>query len=110
MLFRSSIVPLILLANLCLGIYHNLSVWYKVTDRTRYGAYISVIGACITLGLNFILIPAHGAYGAAYASLLTQGLSAIAQVFIAYKRYNLKLDFCSVYNHLIINFRPSFNE
>lgn len=64
------IVPIILLANLCLGIYHNLSVWYKITDRTRFGAYISVIGAIITLVVNFTLIPIIGYYGSAIATLL----------------------------------------
>ncbi|WP_127845855.1 oligosaccharide flippase family protein [Psychroflexus aestuariivivens] len=64
------IVPIILLANLCLGIYHNLSVWYKITDRTRFGAYISVIGAIITLAVNFILIPVIGYLGSAIATLM----------------------------------------
>ena len=50
------IVPFILLANFCLGIYHNLSVWYKITDRTKFGAYISIFGAIVTLVLNYILI------------------------------------------------------
>ena len=48
------IVPIILLANFCLGIYHNLSVWYKITDRTKFGAYISLVGALITLIINYI--------------------------------------------------------
>ena len=54
------IVPFILLANLCLGVYHNLSVWYKVTDRTKFGAYFSLSGAVLTLGINFYLIPTIG--------------------------------------------------
>jgi len=55
-----SIVPIIILASFFLGIYHNLSVWYKVTDKTRFGAFISVIGAIITIGINFIFIPKIG--------------------------------------------------
>ncbi|MBW6535560.1 MAG: oligosaccharide flippase family protein, partial [Mariniphaga sp.] len=51
-----SIVPVIMLANLFFGIYFTLSLWYKLTDMTRYGAYISVFGAVITITLNFILI------------------------------------------------------
>ncbi|MGB5554448.1 MAG: oligosaccharide flippase family protein, partial [Flavobacteriaceae bacterium] len=46
------VVPIVILASFFLGIYHNLSVWYKVTDKTRYGAVISVIGAIITIGIN----------------------------------------------------------
>lgn len=62
-----SIVPIILMANLFYGIFFNLSVWYKLTDRTRYGAIISLIGAAITLLLNIILIPIWGYYGSAWA-------------------------------------------
>ena len=50
------VVPILLLAYLFLGIYHNLSVWYKITDRTKFGAYISVIGAGITLLVNLMFI------------------------------------------------------
>ena len=46
-----------ILANFFLGIYHNLSVWYKLVDKTKIGAYISIVGAIITLLLNFLLIP-----------------------------------------------------
>jgi O-antigen/teichoic acid export membrane protein len=62
-----SIVPIVLLANLFYGIFFNLSVWYKLTDRTRYGAIISLIGASITLFLNIALIPVWGYYGSAWA-------------------------------------------
>jgi O-antigen/teichoic acid export membrane protein len=48
------VVPLIILANFFLGIYHNLSVWYKLTDKTKMGAYISIVGAIVTLVLNFL--------------------------------------------------------
>lgn len=74
------IVPFILLANLCLGIYHNLSVWYKITDRTSYGAYISIFGALLTLGLNFLLIPMISFKGSAIATLVAYA----AMMFISY--------------------------
>ncbi len=64
------IVPIILLANLFYGIFFNLSIWYKLTDRTRYGALISLIGAAITLVLNIILIPIWGYYGSAWAHFI----------------------------------------
>ncbi|NER13215.1 oligosaccharide flippase family protein [Leptobacterium flavescens] len=82
-----SIVPLILLANLCLGIYHNLSVWYKVTDQTKYGAYISVFGALITLALNFILIPIIGYMGAAIATLAAYGSMMLLSFYLGQRKY-----------------------
>mgnify|MGYP001256987997 CR=1 FL=1 len=63
------VVSLLLLANLFLGIYFNLSIWYKLTEQTIYGAYFAVFGAIITLILNFILIPKIGFVGSAWATL-----------------------------------------
>lgn len=65
-----SVVPVLLLANLFLGVYYNLSVWYKISGKTIYGAYIAVLGALITLLLNFWWIPALGYIGSAWATLI----------------------------------------
>lgn len=65
------IVPILLLANMFLGIYYNLSIWYKLSDKTKYGAYISLTGAVLTIILNVLLIPAYGYYGAAWVSFIT---------------------------------------
>ena len=65
----SLVVLILLAANLCLGMYYNVSVWYKVTDNTRIGAYISLGGALITVVLNLLLIPVYGFYGCAIATL-----------------------------------------
>ncbi len=64
------IVPILLLANLFLGIIYNLSVWYKVNNLTRYGAIISLSGAAITLIFNIILIPKLGYTGSAWATFI----------------------------------------
>jgi O-antigen/teichoic acid export membrane protein len=64
------VVAPLLIANLFLGIYYNLSVWYKVTDHTNKGAVISIIGALITILLNLWWIPIFGYTGAAYATLV----------------------------------------
>lgn len=64
------IVPIVLLAYLFMGLYYNFSIWYKLTDRTIFGTYISFIGAAITIGLNIVLIPKLGYYGSAWAVLI----------------------------------------
>ena len=81
------IVPIILLANLFLGIYHNLSVWYKITDQTKFGGYFSVLGAIITLAFNFSLIPVIGYKGSAYATLAAYGSMAVISYLIGQKKY-----------------------
>lgn len=84
-----SIVPIILLANLCLGLYHNLSVWYKITDRTKFGAYISVFGAIITLVLNIALIPIISYKGSAIATLAAYGSMMVLSYYFGRKYYRV---------------------
>jgi len=62
------IVPIILAAKLFLGVFYNLSVWYKLTNKTLYGAVIAITGALITIILNIILIPKYGYMGSAWAN------------------------------------------
>lgn len=65
------IVPILLFNNVLLGIYMNLSVWYRLSDQTRYGLYISVIGAVITVILNFTFIPTYSYLGASLSTTAT---------------------------------------
>ena len=81
------IVPIILLASFCLGIYHNLSVWYKITDRTKYGAYISSFGAIITLLINILLIPKIGYLASALATLAAYGSMMMLSYYFGRKHY-----------------------
>ena len=63
------LVPILLMANLFLGIFYNLSIWYKLKDKTNLGAYISILGAIITIAVNFIFIPRFGYFTSAWAKL-----------------------------------------
>lgn len=64
-----AVVPILLLANLFLGVYYNLAVWFKLTDKTYWGIYISLIGVAITITGNILLIPLMGYLGAAWVTL-----------------------------------------
>jgi O-antigen/teichoic acid export membrane protein len=97
------IVPLILLANFCLGIYHNLSVWYKITDRTKFGAYISVIGAIITLALNFILIPILGYKGSAIATLSAYAIMMLLSFYFGRKYYPIPYNLKKIGLYLVVS-------
>ena len=89
-----AIVPVVLLANLFLGIYYNLGIWYKLTDKTIYGMYFSIVGAVITIVLNIWLIPIIGIMASAYATLIAYGSMAIVSYLVGKKyyavNYNLK--------------------
>ncbi|MBT8325478.1 MAG: polysaccharide biosynthesis C-terminal domain-containing protein, partial [Winogradskyella sp.] len=81
------IVPIILLANFFLGIYHNLSVWYKITDRTRFGAYISVFGAIVTLVINFMFIKEYSYKASAVATLIAYATMMLLSYYFGRKYY-----------------------
>ncbi|MFP9112794.1 lipopolysaccharide biosynthesis protein [Flavobacterium sp. RHBU_3] len=87
-----NVVPIIILANFCLGIYTNLSVWYKLSDRTKMGAYISCIGAAITLLFNFALIPVWGYMGSAVATVSAYGTMMVVSYIIGQKYYPIPYD------------------
>ena len=87
------VVPLIILANFFLGIYTNLSVWYKLIDKTYIGAYISIVGAIITLVLNFLLIPTMSYYGSAIATLAAYGSMMSISYYFGNKHYPIPYDF-----------------
>lgn len=65
------IVPLVLIAAVFLGIYLNMSVWYKLSDKTIFGAYLSILGAAVTVGINIYFIPIYGFWASAWATLLS---------------------------------------
>lgn len=94
------VVPLIVLANFFLGIYTNLSVWYKLIDRTKVGAYISIIGAIITLLLNWLLIPAMSYYGSAIATLAAYGSMMVISYKMGQKHYPIPYDFNRIFSYL----------
>ena len=89
----SDVVPILLWANLMLGLYYNFSVWYKVTDATRWGAYIGVGGAVLTVLLNLLLIPRWGFYGCAWATLACYTSMAVAAVTVGQRRYPIAYPF-----------------
>ena len=74
-----AVIPILMMANLFLGVYYNLAIWYKLTSKTIWGAWLSLIGAVITLALNFWWIPLgpehliHGYLGSAWATFICYG-------------------------------------
>lgn len=88
------VVSILLLANMFLGIYYNLSIWYKLIDKTYYGAILSVFGAVITLVLNVYLIPMISFVGSAWATLICYFLMVLASFLLSKKQfpipYNIK--------------------
>lgn len=99
-----SIVPIILLANLLLGIYYNLSIWYKLTDRTKYGMYFSVFGAIITVLINIIFIPKYGYMASAWATLIAYGSMTLISYYYGKKHYSIPYEVNKILFYIITSF------
>ena len=90
------VIPVLMMANLFLGVYYNLSIWYKLTAKTSWGAWLSLIGAVITLVLNFWWIPLssehliYGYYGSAWATFICYGSMMILSYLIGQKYFPVK--------------------
>ena len=97
------VVPLIILANFFLGIYTNLSIWYKLIDKTMIGAYISIFGAIITLILNFWLVPIMSYYGSAIATIAAYGSMMIVSYYLGQKKYPIPYEINKISAYISIS-------
>lgn len=96
------VVPILLMANLFLGIYYNLSIWYKLTGQTKFGALITIVGAAITLFINFIFIPKYSYTASAWATFFSYGIMMIISYFLGKKFYPVKYNLKSIFFFLSI--------
>lgn len=81
------VVPVLLLANMFLGIYYNLSIWYKLSNKTMAGAWITLVGAVITLGINYLFIPRFGYMACAWATFFCYGSMMVVSYLWGQKQY-----------------------
>lgn len=97
-----AVVPVILLAELFMGIFFNLSVWYKVTDRTHWGTWFSLIGLAITLAVNLTLIPVYGYMASAWAAFSCYFVMMAASWLVGRKRYPIPYDLKSMGGYFLL--------
>jgi len=83
------VVPILLLANMFLGIYYNLAIWFKLTNKTVYGAWITLIGAAITLLINYIFIPRFSYVACAWATFFSYGSMMVISYLWGQKFYRI---------------------
>lgn len=96
------VVPILLMANLFLGIYVNLSIWYKLTDRTLTGAWVSIGGAVLTIILNVLLVPTIGFMGSAWATLACYvGMAGVSYI-MGQKFYPVQYDLKKITGYILL--------
>ena len=96
------IVPILLFANIMSGIYYNLSVWYKITDKMRIGVYITVIGAFITIVGNYFFIPQYGMLASAWTTLLCYLIMVVICYLWGQKYFPIPYNILKVSFYLIV--------
>lgn len=103
-------VPYLLLGYVCLGIYMNLSVWYRLSDQTKYGLYISLVGAFITIVFNILLIPKYGYMGSAWVSMAAYITMTIISYVLGQKYYPIPYNLKRIMAYLIVSTIISFTS
>ena len=88
---------------MCLGIYMNLSIWYRLSDQTRYGLYISAVGAILTIVLNIVLIPRFSYMGSAFVSMLAYSVMMVTSYVLGQKHYPIPYKLKRILAYLLVS-------
>lgn len=96
------VVPILLMANVFLGIYYNLSIWYKLSNKTIYGAWVTLLGAAITIIINHTFIPTYGYVACAWATFLCYGTMMVASFTWGQKHYKIPYAWKKLLAYLVI--------
>ncbi|KPK86966.1 MAG: hypothetical protein AMS27_03805 [Bacteroides sp. SM23_62_1] len=97
-----NIVPIILYAIFLLGVFFNLSIWYKLTNLTKYGAMITITGAFITFIINWLFIPRYGYIASAWAHLICYLTMVVISYFIGKKYYDVPYKLKSIVIYALV--------
>jgi O-antigen/teichoic acid export membrane protein len=96
------VVPILMLAKIFLGIYYNLSVWYKLTNKNLTGAWITLGGVVITVAINFLMIPSWGYTACAVATLCCYGFMMVASYLLGQKHYPVPYDIKIIGTYILV--------
>ncbi len=96
------VVPLIMIAELCFGIFFNLSLWYNLSDKTVWGMWFSLFGLAITVALNVALVPRMGYMGCAVAALCSYGAMMVTSYFIGQKKFPIHYPVRRIFAYIIL--------
>lgn len=102
--FRSglNVVPILLMANLCLGVVYNLAIWYKLNGQTKYGAIIAIVGAIITIVVNVIFVPHYSYVASAWATLAAYSGMMILSYVLGQKYFPIKYNIKAILVYTVI--------
>lgn len=96
------VVPIVMAAEIFMGIYFNLSFWYKLIDETRWGAYFSLTGCTILILMNVFLIPKYGYIACAWAGFTGYGVAMLLSYFVGQKKYPIQYDLKAICMYVLL--------
>lgn len=96
------VVPIVMAAEIFMGIYFNLSFWYKLIDETRWGAYFSLTGCIILILMNIFLIPKYGYIACAWAGFTGYGVAMLLSYFVGQKKYPIQYDLKAIGMYVLL--------
>ena len=96
------VVPIVMAAEIFMGIYFNLSFWYKLIDETRWGAYFSLTGCTILILMNIFLIPKYGYIACAWAGFTGYGVAMLLSYFVGQKKYPIQYDLKAIGMYVLL--------
>ena len=96
------VIPIVMMAEIFMGVYFNLSFWYKLTDQNWWGAVISAIGVAVMIAVNVIFVPRIGYWACAWGGFAGYGVSMLLSYFIGQKKYPIKYDLGRIARFLVI--------
>lgn len=96
-----AIVPIVSMGYLLFGIFVNLSIWYKVKDMTRFGAYLTILGAVITVSINLLLVPLYGYMASAWAHIACYGVMIAGSYLLSRKHYPIDYPVWKILSYII---------
>ena len=96
------VVPIVMVAEIFMGIYFNLSFWYKLIDETRWGAYFSLTGCTILILMNVFLIPKYGYIACAWAGFTGYGVAMLLSYFVGQKKYPIQYDLKAIGMYVLL--------
>ena len=96
------VVPVVMLAELFMGIYFNLSFWYKLTDQTWWGAIINAIAVAVMIGINVIFVPKVGYWACAWGGFAGYGIAMLISYFLGQKKYPINYDLRTIFTFVVI--------
>ncbi len=96
------VVPIVMAAEIFMGIYFNLSFWYKLIDETRWGAYFSFIGCTILVLMNVLLIPKYSYMACAWAGFTGYGVAMLLSYFVGQKKYPIQYDLKAIGSYALL--------